>query len=344
MPEKTLLPLASDTAAIYPKWSIDWLSVTVFGIEPNEVAAIASEAFHGGVQVRLDGWSEQGGASFYRNRYEYLGASLLYGCFSEGAEENVHIKLPGKACQRIGVDGLLTLIDRLQRRAARYQVVRLDLTVDDVPFTPQDAYQAVKENEVISWAKRGRDGLVSHSWVANNGRGEGNTLYIGRRSSPRCLRIYDKRGPTRIELEIKREQAQAIAKELGNLRWCDERQAELVMGCLREFCDFATQDGLHGIRGAELVPWWQEFVGSTERIGKLVSKPSEDLSVDRVLRWIDRAVTPSLAVITRCYGLKGRSMLNAWIEDAGEKLKPHHQAVIREFEYAYGKGEFKEVA
>ncbi|MGH7883811.1 MAG: hypothetical protein ACREN8_13085 [Candidatus Dormibacteraceae bacterium] len=78
-----------DTAAIYPKWSIDWLSVTVFGMEPNEVAAIVSDAFHEGSQVRLNGWSEQGGPSFYRNRYEYLGASLLYGCFSEGAEEAV---------------------------------------------------------------------------------------------------------------------------------------------------------------------------------------------------------------------------------------------------------------
>jgi hypothetical protein len=87
MPKKHTLPLASDTAAItpkgpergIPKWGIDWLSITVWGMTPDEVALVTSEAFHVGRAVGLSGWSEKGGAAFYRQRYEYLGASLLFG-------------------------------------------------------------------------------------------------------------------------------------------------------------------------------------------------------------------------------------------------------------------------
>jgi hypothetical protein len=40
------LPLAGDTGATSPSWSIDWLAVTVWGIEVDRVARLVSEAFH----------------------------------------------------------------------------------------------------------------------------------------------------------------------------------------------------------------------------------------------------------------------------------------------------------
>jgi hypothetical protein len=113
-----------------------------------------------------------------------------------------------------------------------------------------------------------------------------------------------------------------------------------VVGCLREFCDFGVQDGAHGSRDAVLLPWWAEFVGEVERIGKLTTDRHEALSVDRTLRWVDRAVMPSLAMIVTCYGDAGEELLSARIDSAKPRLSPRHLAAVREFRYAYGQGEY----
>jgi hypothetical protein len=208
--------------------------------------------------------------------------------------------------------------------------------VDEVPFTPDDVYQAVKRGHTVSWVKRGRDGVIGHSWIASNGQGEGSTLYIGRPSSERRLRIYDKRGPTRIELQTKAKYADGVAQALFERRDDERGQAEFVIGCLREFCDFGVQDGIHGVRDVDLLPWWREFIGSADRIGQLVIDRRQHVSVDRTLAWIDRAVAPSLAMAIQCYGDAGRRLLDAEIEHATPRLSAKHKAAIKEFRHAYG--------
>ncbi len=156
----------------------------------------------------------------------------------------------------------------------------------------------------------------------------------------RCIRIYDRRGPTRIELETKDRYADATARELVERRGDDAELARFVVGCIREFCDFGVQDGTHGSRDVELLPWWRAFVRDAGRIGKLVVDRREQLSVDHTLAWVDRAVTPSLAMIVTCYGDVGERLLLDWIEAARPRLSPRHLAAIREFRYAYGRGEY----
>jgi hypothetical protein len=147
-------------------------------------------------------------------------------------------------------------------------------------------------------------------------------------------------GRRAIELETKDVYADAVARELGERRGDDVELARFVVGCLREFCDFGGQDGAHGSSDAELLPWWLALVGQVERIGKLVVDRREQLSVDRTLRWVDRAVVPSLAMIVTCYGASGDWLLHDWIESAKPRLSPRHIAAIREFRYAYGQGEY----
>ena len=117
-----------------------------------------------------------------------------------------------------------------------------------------------------------------------------------------------------------------------------------MVGCLREFCDFGAQDGTHGARNVKLLPWWAAFVGAVDRIGKLVVDRRADLSVDRTLNWIDRAVVPSLAMVVTCYGDVGDRLLAEWIESAKPSLSPRHLAAIREFRYAYEQGFHEDVA
>ena len=334
------LPLAGDTGATSPSWSIDWLAVTAWDVEVDRVAQLTSEAFHFGKQVGVEGWTALGGARFYGRRHEYLGATLLSESHARGADENTHLVMTSEACA-VGVDALLQLLTRLRMWAGRCSVARLDLAVDGVPFTPADAYEAAQAGHTVSWAKRGRDGVVAHAWHSSNGADEGDTLNIGRRSSERFLRIYDRRGPTRIELETKGRYADAVLAELLTRRGDDAELARFVVGCLREFCDFGVQDGRHGSRDVALLPWWQAFVGSADRIGKLVVDRRQGLSVDRSLLWIDRSVVPSLAMVVSCYGGAGERLLSAWIESGRDRLGPRHLAAIREFRYAFEQAQYR---
>ena len=164
---------------------------------------------------------------------------------------------------------------------------------------------------------------------------------MARRSSERFLRIYDRRGPTRIERETKGKYAGAVAAEPIVRRGDDAALVAFVVGCLREFCDLGIQDGVHGSRDVVLLPWWREFVGSVDRIGKLVVDRREHLSVDRSLAWIDRSVVPRLAMVVSCYGSVGERLLTAWIESGQDRLGPPHLAAIREFRYAFGRAQYR---
>jgi hypothetical protein len=141
-------------------------------------------------------------------------------------------------------------------------------------------------------------------------------------------------------LRAKDAYASAVARELVERRDDDLELARFVVGCLREFCDFGMQDGAHGSRDAELLPWWRAFVGEVERVGKLVVDRREALSVDRTLLWVERAVVLSLSMIVTCYSDPGERLLSDWIDSAKPRLSPRHLAAIREFRYAYYRGEY----
>src|SRR5437667_8434916 len=119
-------PPAGDTGATSPGWTIDWLSVTVWGVDLDRVARLVSEAFHFGRQVGIEGWdAAAGGARFYGQRHEYLAATVLSEYLTRAAEDNVHVVMSGRACA-VGVDALLQLLTRLRMWSVRCAVSRLD--------------------------------------------------------------------------------------------------------------------------------------------------------------------------------------------------------------------------
>ncbi len=328
---------AGDTGATSPAWGLHWLAVSVWGAGPEPVAELVAEAVLGR-RLGLGAWQALGGARFYGRRYELVkGVTLLCDPQAPGASEHTHLVLPGEACEVVGAQGLLGLLARLRELAARVRVVRLDVAVDHAPFTPAQAYAAVRAGEVVCWAKRGTDGRVTHSWHEANGPGEGRTLYVGRRSSQRLLRIYDGHGFTRVELECKGEAAEALAWLLVERRGDEAALGRGVIGAIRAYCDFGVRpDRRHGVRGLRLLSWWAAFVGCAERLGRLVVDRRQRLSVDRTLGWLDRQVLPSLAMVVECYREQGWRLLAGWVESARPHLSARHRAAIVEFRAAYG--------
>jgi hypothetical protein len=329
-----LVAPAGDTGATAP-WGLHWLAISIWGAEPEAVAELVSEAVLGR-RLGLGHWQALGGARFYGRRWELIkGVTLLGEPQAPGASEHLHLVLPGEACEVAGVDGLLRLLRRLRDLATEVRVVRLDVAVDRAPFDPEVALAAVKGGQVVCHAKRGRDGLVAHSWHEGNGAGEGRTLYVGRRSSRRLLRIYDAHGFTRVELECKGEFADVLAWLLVAVRWDPAELARTVMGAIRSYCEFGAPRGRHGVRGLRLLSWWAAFVGGAERLRGLVVERRQRLSVDRTLEWLDRQVVRSLAMVLECYGGHGWQLLEGWVASARPYLSARHWAAIVEFRAAY---------
>jgi hypothetical protein len=96
------------------------------------------------------------------------------------------------------------------------------------------------------------------------------------------IRVYDKRGFTRIELELKELRADFVARELFQAddisKWY-----EIMVKHLKDFVDFDTS-------------WWVEFVGSFGRAWAIVTKP-KDIEMGKLINWIDHQVTPALSVV-----------------------------------------------
>jgi hypothetical protein len=327
---------AGDTGATAPAWGLHWLAVSLWGAEPEPVAELVAAAVLGR-RLGLGGWQALGGARFYGRRWELIkGVTLLGEPQAPGASEHLHLVLPGEACEVVGAQGLLELLAQLRELAAQVRVVRLDVAVDHAPFSPVEAYAALMAGQVVCWAKRGRDGRVTHSWHEANGPGEGRTLYVGRRCSRRLLRIYDAHGFTRVELECKAEAAEALAWLLVERRGDGAALGRGVIGAIRAYCDFGVRsDGRHGARRLRLLSWWAAFVAGAERLGQLVVERRQRLSVDRTLGWLDRQVVPSLAMVLACYREQGWRLLEGWVASALPYLSARHRAAIAEFRAAY---------
>lgn len=97
----------------------------------------------------------------------------------------------------------------------KYHYSRLDFAFDDLPFTPQDIETAIREGNVKSLAKR-KTMSVKQSPFENKDNGEIGTytVYLGSRQSERMIRVYDRRGFTRLELEMKGKRSDLVAKQL----------------------------------------------------------------------------------------------------------------------------------
>ena len=68
------------------------------------------------------------------------------------------------------------------------------------------------------------------------------------------MRIYDRRGPTRVELETKEAYASAEARELVERRGDDAELARFVIGRRREFRDFGVEGRPAGVEGRGAAP------------------------------------------------------------------------------------------
>ena len=203
-------------------------------------------------------------------------------------------EIPGQACDAIPDKDIQEFIVSLNS-LEKARITRLDLAWDGVPFTPEQVKEAVDHGQMRSYLRRKN---MSYTVTPYEDREDGqigtSSLRLGSRSSERMLRVYNERGPVRIELQTKSGRADLVARDV--LIQLPEFWIDKAIGHLRDYVDF-----LDGVTG-KLLPWWDEFVHNQDRAMKTISN-ARVVTLNSMLSWVNNAVSPTLSVIADLVGM-----------------------------------------
>lgn len=261
-------------------YGVHWLSFVVTG--PKDNAFMLYDLFFKPLfgDLQSMGHGGRGFDAIWHSLLEFK----VYVTPKHGTIEFFHFEIPGEACELIPWQVFQGLDDFLRHNYPDdYHYTRLDCAFDEMPFTPQDVERAVNMSQFRSSGKK--ESLTTHnSPFAKRGDGEvgSYTVDFGARSSERMIRVYNRRGFTRLELELKHDRADVVAKQLFAAADVSEWW-RIMVSHLRDYIDFNPA-------------WWEEFVGGVGRANVNLSSPKE-VSVERITHWLERQVAPALSVI-----------------------------------------------
>lgn len=250
---------------------VHWFAGTVCGLAASVVLDVLS-AHLGASVVRR----ERGGYG-YGSSASVGGASVYW---SPGRAD-VFVVLPGEVCELLGVPALVALATDLDLEPSS----RLDLAWDVEGVAVVQVVEAWKVGNVVTRAHR-------DSWQDHQ-NAEGRTFYMGSRSSGRMVRVYDRRGPTRFEMEWKGERAVSLWRRLlasSGYWWSMAAMSEL-----RAFVDFRERaEGVNPQR-CPLLPWWDELTAFAGRSCECI--PRQPRTLEEKRGWLRHQVAPVLAMV-----------------------------------------------
>jgi len=256
------------------------------------------------------------GAMGYAARYRVGVVSVLAeGQGPEAEAMGCHVEVRGEGCEVLGLGKLAELYRRLELRATR-----IDPVLDGARFKPATMWRAWRAGNVSSAVKVSARAREDRQWRSGDwqSNAEGDTCYLGSTQAHRRLRCYDRRGPTRVELQARHEAAAAIAADLlgGDLEvgW-----AARVLGHIRAFVEFRKGDDSNVSR-RPLAAWWSRFVRDAERSQVRLTGVVVD-TFERAAAWIESQVAPILAVYRRVLGRDG---LEELLRQGHSRWRPRH--------------------
>jgi hypothetical protein len=235
----------------------------------------------------------------------------------------VFVQWNGTACEELGSGEVAYQGMALDVRASRF-----DIAWDGCGFTPAEVRDAWRAGGVRTRVKVRDEAREDRQW-RRCGWGEeddGDVFRMGSRSSRKYARCYDRRGFTRLELELKREAAALAGRELLPLLAEGDLSGfmEAATGWLRSFVDF-VQDDDENVSRRSLAPWWAVFVAGAEKC-QTVLGVGIPRTLQEVKEWVRRQVAPSLGLLQRTYGL---GVLAELAEEGVGRWRSHHRAVMR---------------
>jgi len=215
-------------------------------------------------------WIEKGPASRWSSILHHAlgggGVFILQYPVKSPVEYTV-VEIRGYGCDALGAEGLGGFIEALESSGWRWHTKRIDLAWDGVPFTPLQFDEAVRAGQFVSRSMS----VADRGWRNNE---EGSTAYLPdvekRKGRNRLVRVYDRRGPVRCELELHDEDAQACVLALCGKSV--DRWSKTSVGYLLRTVDFRDVASGAQVNRCARLPWWEAFVGDAEKV-KILGLP-----------------------------------------------------------------------
>jgi len=264
-------------------WHIDYLTLTVWG---DDVTKFFELFF---VNTFRNLINQGHGGRFYLETYKTdLGITVRTNPVNS-IENRTTLEFPGQACQMIGYIGLASFLDQLQVKFDKVRINRIDLAFDHCPFTVEDVLKCVEDDNLRSYFKREKVKYYNSPYEVNE-LGEVGTsgLYLGGRSSTRMIRIYNKHGFTRLEMEVKHEKAIQVGLDVlkaGSI----ENALIMAMGHLRDYIDFFEG-------------WWEEFIADFDRNYSKLPDDVQEITIENIKSWFEKQVASAFFVMANMDG------------------------------------------
>jgi DNA relaxase NicK len=294
---------------------VHWIRQTRVGADAEAVAARLGERF----AWDLERWA---GGRYYYGQTIAVGPLRVYH-HPDRPEMGVCIDVPGEACEQIGTDGVAWVLAEPE-----WTCTRIDVAIDGAPFTPVEVREAWRGGDVRTAARFPKDARADRLWRTSEWKENhtGDVFSMGARTSGQYVRCYDRRGFTRIEVEIKGDAAPAAAAVLGAcLADRDELAfSEAAIGLLRRFVDFVDAGADSNISRAPMLEWWADFVGDTARMRLWLGERVVGSAIE-MLEWALHQTAPVLAVLTQVFG---PTVLHDLAKDGRSRWRRRHLEAV----------------
>ncbi len=282
---------------------VHWLTGTC-GLPPEQVCEVVSRHMFGLYFKPLD----RGLWMYQRSAIEdSTKARVLW----SPDRLDVAVNLPGEACEMLGTAGVLALVRELGLR-----LTRLDVAWDTDVLTPSMVRDAHAAGNAVTFSRW-------HDWRENP---DGRTFYVGKRGSDndvRLLRVYDRRGLTRVELEVHGKRARMLWSVLDGAELADWSASCLAY--LVDFVDFRDRQADSNIGRCPRLDWWEDFTNGAGRLA--LPLPRKAPTLDSTKEWLEGQIAPTLSLVAD-YVPDATRWLADVLHDGRNRRKPHHAAML----------------
>lgn len=282
---------------------VHWLQGST-RLPPSEVVATLEHLLDGGFV------SGSRGGNTYSNSLHGPAGVKIY--LTPGRPECL-VVLPGEVCEQLGVAGLVSAATLCEVKPTR-----VDLAWDTTLTTPGRVRDEFLAGNVVTRAHRD-----SWDWREN---AEGATFYIGSRSSERLVRFYDRRGPTRMEFEVKGDRAPLLWAHLLEHEEADWSSAG--MACLRDYLDFRDRSSEVEPRACPLLPWWETIVAGAGR--KALTIPRKVRTMAKAAAVVEYQWSATVAMVADSQP-DPEGYLLSLLDLGRDRRRQHHVVTLAEY-------------
>lgn len=288
---------------------VDYLTFTVH--DCNEPEFFWDEVF----KDKLGSLNNTGhGGIGYKVLYRACEGAQLY-CEPINTDRGSYftIELKGRACECLTPDDFIELVV-MRRGGMDIRFRRLDIAFDGLEITPIEFYGELVSGNLNCKASRTSIRIDnSPNQLRDNGEVGGcQTTYIGSKQSNRLVRLYNKHGFNRLELQLRDEWSDAAGCLLFGCPYTEWMKTSISI--LRDFIDLPDNEN------------WNLLVSCVEPAGIRVYS-ARLISLDRAKRWLAKQVAPAIFAVQSVEGLD--AFLELIVDNVNEKRLERWQSVMQ---------------